>query len=196
MNNSTPLIINSVTPLEKRPIHPKAAAARGLTENYEAVYVVKGFSLGGHIHAPLIFGDRYFKPFTKHVDPNAEPHLVTVQVLLNDPANPFEGGDIAKYHGLIKNYENVIGVKRPTSSAPQKNKKDKPQWILKTLILTIYDSFTKAKTNQTITDVIGWRSGGVASIQTIPFSVKAVELTSKEIEAHKVHNKQHARIPL
>lgn len=196
MSNSKHLAITSITPLEKRPIHPKASAARGLDEHYETVFVIKGFSLGGHIHAPLIHEDRFFRPFTRHVDPNAEPHTTTVQVILNDPANPFEGGDIAAYPGIIKNFDNVARVKRPASNIPKKNKPGKPQWILRTLIISIYDASTKTTTDQTITDCLGWRSAGIAATQMTPFCVKAVELTGKEIHQHKEHKAQHARIPL
>lgn len=190
MNN---VIIDSIKPLEKRPLHHAIAAAKGMTENYETIFVIKGFS-DGHIHAPLISGARYFRPFTKHS--STDKFSTIVQVKREDPSKPFKGGDLEKYEGIVDVYENVSRVIRPIAG---RGKDHQPIWITRELKLTLLESITGIERTLHLKNVLAWRSGTDGIIQPknmIPFCVKAVELTPKEIASYTKLAKQHERVAL
>lgn len=191
MNN---LILNSITPLEKRPIHRAHAVNRGLPEAMETIFVLKGFS-DGHIHSPIIWEGRYFKPFTKH--PNDSGLTCTIQTLCEDPKNLYQGVDLSKYQGITAIYENVSKVRRPISGRDRKNR---PIWITKELEITMLEPITGTETKLHLKNVLAWRSGSDGKqpqpANMLPFCVKAIELTKKEIDAHAVIENNRARIML
>jgi hypothetical protein len=184
----------TITPLEKRPCHPDYARARGLTESYESVFVLQGFT-DGHIHSPIEVSGRYFRAFARHKPEKRA--LTVVQVLSENPKSPFKGGDLSKYDGIISIYENVSKVRRPAAG---KAEAGKPIWTIKNLEITMVEPVTGAESTIRISDALAWRSGSDATQAQLnvamPFSLKAVELTATEIAAHKKVRGAHAAIPL
>lgn len=189
MNNLT---ITSIIPLEKRPIHPAYANSRGLAENFETIFVLKGFS-DGHIHAPIIWEGRYFKPFSVH--PNDSKITFTIEVLCDDPDNPFSGNDVSSYAGRVQTFQNVTRLKRMISGRDEKNK---PIWVTRKIEISVLDSISKKEKTLILKDILAWKTipACPASDNMNSFCVKAIELTQKEIEHHKNISERHARIPL
>jgi hypothetical protein len=193
MNN---LQITSITPIEKRPCHPTYAKARGMHESYEHVYAIQGFS-DGHIHAPLILeapsggSARYFRPFTHH--PLTQRVTTTVTVMQENPKVPWkEGMKIENYDGLISIYEFAVPKAIFSGRDPVTKK---PIWT-RELEITLEEQVTKKTSKMVLKNVISWKCGSGKDGLSLPFSVRAVEMTPKEIEAHASKHTQHARLPL
>lgn len=190
-------IVTSITPLEKRPCHPSYAKARGAAEAYEHVYIVRGFS-DGHIHGPIIAQapsggvDRYFRPFQVHV---SAPIPSVVTVLVEDPKNPWKPGvKIEDYAGDFQIFENAIPRAVFSGRDPTTGK---PIWTRQLEITTFDPATSKPMQKIVVSKVVSWKVGTSGEVgASVPFCVKAVEMTAKEIGEHTKKKSQHARIPL
>lgn len=196
MKNTT--LITSMMPIEKRPCHRSYARSRGAAEAYEHVYIVRGFS-DGHIHGPIIAQapsggvDRYFRPFAVHL--SSDPIASIVTVLVEDPKNPWKAGmKIEDYVGDVQVFENAIPRAIFSGRDPVTKK---PIWTRQLEITTIDPATSKPMQKIVVNKVVSWKVGasGVGGV-SIPFCVKAVEMTAKEIGEHTKKKTQHARIPL
>jgi hypothetical protein len=190
--------VTSITPLEKRPCHPSYAKARGAAEAYEHVYIVRGFS-DGHIHGPIIVQapsggvDRYFRPFQMQL--SSDPIASIVTVLVEDPKNPWKSGmKIEDYAGDVQVFENAIPRAIFSGRDPVTKK---PIWTRQLEITTVDPETNRPMQKIVVSKVVSWKVGasGTTGV-SVPFCVKAVEMTAKEIGEHTKKKVMHARIPL
>lgn len=177
--------INKITPFQKWPCAKHHADSRGLTEHMETVFILQGFT-DGHMPSPLKMGERYFRPFTRHDDPDTRGPVVDITVLLEDAKNPFKGGDVSKYQGATVVWEKIARVKRVKLSKPTVINGKTQLFAEKELLLEQIIGNGSQTHEVKLSGVLAWKSGqdsGMAS--AMPFSVKAIELTTKEIEGLK-----------
>jgi hypothetical protein len=166
-------VITEVDPWDRRPLHPSQAAGRGLSENFDDVFIVQGFSTGGALKSPLEYQGRFFRPFASHRG-HGKPSTVTV----------------VHTNGTTTTHEGIQKIKRVRGADGA--------WLPNTIALDqgySYDSKLKGMVSKvtTITDAASWSQAkdGTTPDMQIPFSVKAVELTAKEIAGHQASAKSN-----